>query len=175
MKLLVKNANTMLKRNVGEDTPDQLEVGMSVYQEIAEDIAKMLADKNESYGSSYVKVGDLMRILFPRGIPTDRLQEALVITRVLDKLGRLANSPDAFGESPWRDIAGYAILQLAFWQEKCHAFTSPRHSTLPKIQLTQMEFSNEPPYPPLQSASPIQEAVKQNDNVPDLTINLTKP
>ena len=87
----------------------------SVFLAIAQDIAVMLVDKNESYGNSYAKVGELMKILFPTGVPIDRMQEALVITRVLDKLGQLANSPEAFGESPWRDIAGYAILQLALW------------------------------------------------------------
>jgi hypothetical protein len=88
----------------------------SVFLKIAQDVAVMLVDKNESYGNSYAKVGELMKILFPNGVPIDRMQEALVITRVLDKLGRLANSPEAFGESPWRDIAGYAILQLALWE-----------------------------------------------------------
>jgi len=37
----------------------------------------------------------------------------LAITRVLDKLFRLATRKDAFGESPWNDICGYAILGIA--------------------------------------------------------------
>ena len=31
----------------------------------------------------------------------------LAITRVVDKLFRIANRKDAFGENPWQDIAGY--------------------------------------------------------------------
>ena len=37
----------------------------------------------------------------------------LAITRVVDKLFRIANKKDAFGENPWQDIAGYGILGTA--------------------------------------------------------------
>jgi hypothetical protein len=37
----------------------------------------------------------------------------LAVTRVIDKLFRVATKKDAFGESPWRDIAGYALLGIA--------------------------------------------------------------
>jgi hypothetical protein len=36
----------------------------------------------------------------------------LAVTRVLDKLFRLATDPTYGSESPWRDIAGYALLRL---------------------------------------------------------------
>ena len=39
--------------------------------------------------------------------------DMLAITRVIDKLFRIATKKDAFGESPWRDICGYAILGIA--------------------------------------------------------------
>ena len=37
----------------------------------------------------------------------------LGITRVIDKLFRIANRKEAFGENPWEDIAGYGLLGVA--------------------------------------------------------------
>jgi len=53
-----------------------------------------------------------MRILYPNGVAPDQLDDALAIVRVMDKLFRIATSKNAFGENPWRDIAGYAILSV---------------------------------------------------------------
>ena len=47
------------------------------------------------------------------GIQPDSYDDALAITRVIDKLFRLATRKDAFGESPWKDICGYALLGMA--------------------------------------------------------------
>ena len=54
-----------------------------------------------------------MRILYPEGIAPDQMDDALAVTRILDKLFRIANHKDAFGESPYLDIAGYALLGAA--------------------------------------------------------------
>ena len=37
----------------------------------------------------------------------------LAITRIVDKLFRIATKKDAFGENPFKDIAGYGILGVA--------------------------------------------------------------
>ena len=37
----------------------------------------------------------------------------LAMTRIIDKLFRIATHKDAFGESPFKDIAGYGILGVA--------------------------------------------------------------
>ena len=42
----------------------------------------------------------------------------LAVTRVVDKLFRIANRRDAFGENPWQDIAGYGILGTANEMDK---------------------------------------------------------
>ena len=42
----------------------------------------------------------------------------LAITRIVDKLFRIATKKDAFGESPFKDIAGYGILGVANDQEE---------------------------------------------------------
>lgn len=83
------------------------------YEEIGTEIGKLVTAKQAAYGDSFGKSGEILKILYPKGIGHDELQDALAITRVIDKLFRIATDKDAFGESPWRDIAGYAILSVA--------------------------------------------------------------
>jgi len=83
------------------------------YQEIGEDIGKLVQEKNEAYGDSFGQACRILEVLYPNGINPKQYRDALAITRVIDKLFRLANKKDAFGESPWRDICGYSILGVA--------------------------------------------------------------
>lgn len=81
----------------------------SKWHPIAADIAATVAEKNAAYGDSVTRSADIMRVLYPDGIPVSAYKDALLIVRVLDKLSRIATDRDALGESPWRDIAGYAL------------------------------------------------------------------
>jgi len=83
------------------------------YHEIGEEIGRLVQEKNEAYGDSFGQACRILEVLYPDGIQPDQYRDALAITRVIDKLFRLANKKDAFGESPWRDICGYAILGVA--------------------------------------------------------------
>lgn len=83
------------------------------YQEIGEEIGRLVQEKNEAYGDSFGQSCKILEVLYPDGIQPAQYRDALAITRVIDKLFRLANKKDAFGESPWRDICGYAILGVA--------------------------------------------------------------
>jgi len=83
------------------------------YEEIGTQIGKLVQEKNEAYGDSFGQACRILEVLYPSGIKPDQYRDALAITRVIDKLFRLANKKDAFGESPWRDICGYAILGVA--------------------------------------------------------------
>lgn len=81
------------------------------FLQIATQVAQLVREKNVAYGDSYAKSGQIMRILYPNGISVKEMDNALAITRVLDKLFRIASGHDgAFGESAWRDIMGYALL-----------------------------------------------------------------
>lgn len=80
------------------------------YASLAKEIAELLEQKQHAYGDSFGKAGSIMRILYPDGVSIEALSDALTVVRVIDKLFRVATNKDAFGESPWRDIAGYAIL-----------------------------------------------------------------
>ena len=83
------------------------------YEKIGTDIRRLVQEKNEAYGDSFGQASKILEVLYPSGIKPDQYRDALAITRVIDKLFRLANKKDAFGESPWRDICGYAILGVA--------------------------------------------------------------
>lgn len=80
------------------------------YYETATNMAKLVTEKQAAYGDSFGKAGDIMRILYPDGIASDKMDDALTIVRVIDKLFRVATKKDAFGESPWKDVMGYALL-----------------------------------------------------------------
>ena len=77
---------------------------------LAKQIAKTVIEKQAAYGDSFGKSGDVMRILYPDGIRPEQMGDALAVVRILDKLFRIASKKDAFGESPYLDLAGYGLL-----------------------------------------------------------------
>jgi hypothetical protein len=83
-----------------------------VYAELGAEIGKMVTEKQAAYGDSYGRSGEVLRCLFPNGIPAERYTDCLAIVRVVDKLFRVATDRDALGEDPWKDIAGYALLSI---------------------------------------------------------------
>lgn len=83
------------------------------YKKIATELGILVQEKQEAYGNSFGKSEQILKVLYPNGIQPENYQDVLTITRILDKLFRIATKKDAFGESPYRDIAGYALLGLA--------------------------------------------------------------
>jgi len=83
------------------------------YERIGTEIGRLVQEKNEAYGDSFGQACKILEVLYPEGIKPEQYRDALAVTRVIDKLFRLANKKDAFGESPWRDMCGYAILGVA--------------------------------------------------------------
>ena len=64
------------------------------YARLAAEVADLVERKQVAYGDSFGKSGDVMRILYPNGIPPEAMGDALVIVRVLDKRrGPLAGRP----------------------------------------------------------------------------------
>lgn len=86
---------------------------MIPYAELGEQIGKLVEQKQVAYGDSFGKAGDVLRLLYPKGISHEQIDDALCIVRIVDKLFRIATDRDALGESPYRDIAGYALLGAA--------------------------------------------------------------
>lgn len=100
-----------------EDCPDPQKEKRSSwyrasYRDVGEEIGALVDVKNKAYGDSFHKAGEILAILYPQGAKPEQFKDLLTITRVVDKLFRIATDKDALGESPWRDIAGYAILSV---------------------------------------------------------------
>ena len=83
------------------------------YLKVATEVAELVADKQLAYGDSFGNAGKVMRILYPQGVPADKLDDALCLVRIIDKCFRIANKKNAYEESPYRDIVGYAVLGAA--------------------------------------------------------------
>lgn len=80
------------------------------YEGVGKRIGKLVDEKNEAYGDSFNQSGKILEVLYPEGVTPNQYRDMLAVVRVIDKLFRIASKKDAFGESPWRDIAGYALL-----------------------------------------------------------------
>lgn len=91
---------------------------MSSLKNLSEDLGSLLEEKNKSYGSAFSKSSDILKILFPAGVRPEQYTDLLLITRIIDKLFRIANDKSAFNEEPWKDIAGYGILGMYKEQER---------------------------------------------------------
>ncbi|MCP4573279.1 MAG: hypothetical protein GY838_13070 [bacterium] len=83
------------------------------FEELGHRLGKMVDAKQAAYGDSFSRAGQVLEILYPHGVPPEKYGDLLAVTRVVDKLFRVATDRDALGESPWRDIAGYGLLGLA--------------------------------------------------------------
>ena len=95
------------------------------YAALGKSIGELVQSKQRIYGDSFGKAGDILSILYPNGVPVAQYDDMLAITRVIDKLFRIATDRDALGESPWRDIAGYALLAVARVNEARNASMVP--------------------------------------------------
>lgn len=93
-----------------EPGPELTNEERTIFETIAEEIGKLVKSKNAAYGSAYIKTADFLLLLFPKGIHPSRYGDALLLVRIFDKQMRIATRPDAFDESPYRDISGYGVL-----------------------------------------------------------------
>lgn len=101
----------MSTEHVGK--PERIERMERAILGVAKEIASLTVEKNASYGDSFAVTGKILALLYPDGVQPHQYRDMLGIARVIDKMGRIANRKDAFGESPWRDIAGYGLVAQA--------------------------------------------------------------
>lgn len=80
------------------------------YENIAKDIGRLVEEKQMAYGDSFNKSEQILKILYPNGIQFSQYKDVLCVVRIVDKIFRIATDKDAFGESPYKDIVGYALL-----------------------------------------------------------------
>ena len=86
---------------------------MSKHEDTGKRIGKLVDKKNKAYGDAFKKSKDILKILYPTGIPVEQYGDILAIVRIVDKLFRIATDKDGLNENPWEDIAGYGILMAA--------------------------------------------------------------
>jgi hypothetical protein len=76
------------------------------------EVGKLCDEKQKEYGDAVSRAKEIMKIFYPDGVSVDQYGDVLLMVRVIDKLSRIATNAQAFGESPSRDIAGYAALWM---------------------------------------------------------------
>jgi hypothetical protein len=81
-----------------------------VWAEIFGEVAKVTDISNAAYGDSTEKSAEILAIFWPDGVPPERMHDFRCMVSIVDKLSRIVTNKDAFGESPWRDVMGYAAL-----------------------------------------------------------------
>jgi len=79
------------------------------YVQKAVEIGELVERKQREYGDSWGKAGRILEILYPDGVRPEQYHTFLGITRVIDKLCRLANGNQG-EENAWEDLAGYGLL-----------------------------------------------------------------
>ena len=93
---------------VGQDAPTAKQIGK--FENIGMELGKLTDEKREAYGNSATIATEVMKLLYPQGIKIEQMNDMLLIVRVLDKICRIANKKDAFGENPWADVVGYGLI-----------------------------------------------------------------
>ena len=88
------------------------------YPQLGREIGELVESKQASYGDAFGRAGAVLRQLYPDGIHPDQYDDMLAVTRIVDKLFRIATDRDALGESPFRDICGYGLLGTARVESK---------------------------------------------------------
>lgn len=81
-----------------------------IWAELSAEVAQIVDRSNIAYGDSTERSARMLGILYPDGIQPEQMHDARCVISILDKISRIATDKDAFGESPWRDVAGYALL-----------------------------------------------------------------
>jgi hypothetical protein len=82
------------------------------YEDTGAKIGRIVAGKNIAYGNSFSESGEILKLLYPNGVKQGEYKTLLAVTRIIDKLFRIATDERALDEDPWKDIAGYAILMV---------------------------------------------------------------
>ena len=100
-----------------ENRENQQSLMVGKYEKIGTEIGRLVDKKNKAYGDAFNKSGEFLKILYPKGIRPEQYNDMLAIVRIFDKMMRIANRKEAFGENPWNDITGYGILKAEIPKE----------------------------------------------------------
>lgn len=82
--------------------------------DIAEGLAGELVRKQELLGDSFFRSKQAMGVVYPNGIDLDQFGDALIVSRVMDKLCAISHMGSrASSRKYWLDILGLTMLRLA--------------------------------------------------------------
>lgn len=84
---------------------------MATFESLGQRIGALVDTKNRQYGDSTNKTGQILAILYPDGIKPEQYHDMMLITRILDKLNRIANGNQG-EENAFQDLAGYSLLGM---------------------------------------------------------------
>lgn len=98
-------------KNVNSNAHGTSEMKPRDFTARANRIGKLTAEKNVRYGDSVRRSGQILRVLWPDGIPPDKYAAAGILMRMSDKMIRIANfDMSSDDENPFDDVNGYALL-----------------------------------------------------------------
>lgn len=84
------------------------------FEERGKKLGKLVDDKQAQYGDAITASEQIMNILFPEGIPKEKIKLSLLIVRIVDKLCRLSRGNGKGDEDAFGDIGGYGLLGQRF-------------------------------------------------------------
>lgn len=105
---LLNGANSDWVNGLGKKPPCVETDGK--FEAAGREIGALVDNKQAQYGDTISAVDDIMAILYPNGVPKEKMRDMLLIVRILDKVCRLTSSNGKGGESPFNDISGYGLL-----------------------------------------------------------------
>jgi hypothetical protein len=121
----------------------------SVYEEIAEEIGRIVTEKNQQYGNSFEDCEKYILLLYPNGIRPDQVGDVLYLARDFDKSKRIASGRKG-NENPSMDKAGYAILDVVKQMKKENSkktnffeWTNTTSSPIGRVKFLNSVLSNE--------------------------------
>lgn len=90
------------------------------YEKIAQEIGKLVEQKQRAYGNSVDVTEELFQVWLKRyqnkdntyTIPSELLSHLLLMVRMVDKINRIVTNPkgDLMGENPYSDLVGYSLI-----------------------------------------------------------------
>lgn len=82
------------------------------YVALAVQVGELVTRNQVQYGRSFDKSGDVLRIFYPDGIQPEQYDDLLAVTRIVDKLFRIASGNQG-EENAYKDLCGYGLLGWA--------------------------------------------------------------
>ena len=82
------------------------------FEQRGQQIGALVDSKQAQYGDAIQVSEEILRVLYPDGVPANKQGDMLLIVRIIDKLCRLTRGNGEGGEDAWADIAGYGLLGM---------------------------------------------------------------